>query len=172
MTLPTGVQAVAENNYGNPDQALDYLKRMTRSFSYALPGSMYEVSPDYGMMAQAWNIFSFGVPIVEQFFGIQPMVSQKRIVLQPQMPDAWPEAALNNVLIGENSVDLAYSKDAEGLMTFRAEQASSDWTLVFPLPENISEQQIEVRSGILVKNASGELQAVSDGAVLELSFTP
>lgn len=27
MTLPTGVQAVAENNYGRPDQALDYLKK-------------------------------------------------------------------------------------------------------------------------------------------------
>lgn len=172
MTLPTGVQAVAENNYGNPDQALDYLKRMTRSFSYALPGSMYEVSPDYGMMAQAWNIFSFGVPIVEQFFGIQPMVSAKRIVLQPQMPEAWPEAALNNVLVGENSVDLTYSKDAEGLMTFRAEQASEDWTLIFPLPENLTEQQIEVRSGAITKNDSGELQVVSDGTLLDISFTP
>ncbi|SFR38146.1 alpha-L-rhamnosidase [Robiginitalea myxolifaciens] len=172
MTLPTGVQTVAENNYGNPDQALDYLKRMTRSFSYALPGSMYEVSPDYGMMAQAWNIFSFGVPIVEQFFGVRPMVSEKRIVLQPQMPEAWPEAALNNVLVGENSVDLTYSKNAEGLMTFRAEQASSDWTLVFPLPENLTEEQIEVRSGTLAKNASGGLQVVSDGAVLDISFTP
>ncbi|GAB2619325.1 alpha-L-rhamnosidase-related protein [Belliella aquatica] len=51
MTLPTGVQAIAENNYGRPDKALDYLKRMTRSFGFALPGSIYEVSPDYGMMA-------------------------------------------------------------------------------------------------------------------------
>ncbi len=172
MTLPTGVQAVAENNYGNPDQALDYLKRMTRSFSYALPGSMYEVSPDYGMMAQAWNIFSFGVPIVEQFFGIRPMVSDKRIVLKPQMPNAWPEASLNNVLVGENSVDLAYTKDADGLMTFRAEQASSDWTLVFPLPESLTEQQLEVRSGTLTKNDSGELQVVSDGTLLDISFNP
>jgi hypothetical protein len=40
MTLPTGVQAIGENNYGNPDGALDYLKRMTRSFGFALPGSI------------------------------------------------------------------------------------------------------------------------------------
>jgi glycogen debranching enzyme len=46
MTLPTGVSAIGENRYGNPDGALDYLKRMTRSFGFALPGSMYEVSPD------------------------------------------------------------------------------------------------------------------------------
>lgn len=27
MTLPTGVQAIAENNYGNPDRALEYLQK-------------------------------------------------------------------------------------------------------------------------------------------------
>ena len=41
MTLPTGVQAVAENNYGRSDDGLNYLERMTRTFSYALPGSIY-----------------------------------------------------------------------------------------------------------------------------------
>jgi hypothetical protein len=39
MTLPTGVQAVAEARYGNPDSALHYLKLLSNSFSYALPGS-------------------------------------------------------------------------------------------------------------------------------------
>ena len=61
MTLPTGVAAVAENNYGRPDKALDYLHRMSRSWGYAHPGSMYEGSPDCGMMCQAWNIYSFAI---------------------------------------------------------------------------------------------------------------
>jgi hypothetical protein len=39
MTLPTGVAAVAENNYGRPDKALDYLHRMSRSWGYAHPGA-------------------------------------------------------------------------------------------------------------------------------------
>lgn len=51
MTLPTGVQAVAENNYGRPDEAYSLLKRMMKSFSFALPGSIYEVSPDFGMFS-------------------------------------------------------------------------------------------------------------------------
>ena len=97
MTLPTGVQAIAENNYGHPDRALDYLKRMSRSFSYALPGSMYEVSPDYGMIAQAWNIYSFAVPIIGQFFGIQPQAAQKEITIHPLMPREWDQAHLENV---------------------------------------------------------------------------
>ena len=61
MTLPTGVAAVVKNNYGRPDKALDYLHRMSRSWGYAHPGSMYEVSPDFGMMCQAWNIYSFAI---------------------------------------------------------------------------------------------------------------
>lgn len=43
MTLPTGVQAVATARYGTPEETLAYLKKLQRSFSYALPGSMYEV---------------------------------------------------------------------------------------------------------------------------------
>ncbi|WP_232064759.1 alpha-L-rhamnosidase-related protein [Rhodocytophaga rosea] len=38
MTLPTGVQAISENNYGRPDKALDYLQRMTKTFGYAFRG--------------------------------------------------------------------------------------------------------------------------------------
>ena len=71
MTLPTGVVTIGENNYGHPDEALGYLKKMTKTFSYALPGSIYEVSPDYGMVTQAWNMYSYAVPIINQFFGIR-----------------------------------------------------------------------------------------------------
>lgn len=108
MTLPTGVQAVAENNYGRPDKALNYLQRMTRSFSYALPGSMYEVSPDYGMMAQAWNIYSFAVPIVEQFFGIRPDAADQKIQIRINMPSAWDQAKLEKVHIADNVLTIEY----------------------------------------------------------------
>ena len=112
MTLPTGVQAVAENNYGRPDKALNYLNRMTRTFSYALPGSMYEVSPDYGMITQAWNIYAFAVPIVQQFFGILPNAAEKKIVIRPQMPTSWDIAKLENVKVADNSVSVSYTQSA------------------------------------------------------------
>ncbi len=114
MTLPTGVSAVAENNYGNPDRALDYLTRMGRSFSYALPGSFYEVSPDYGMFAQAWNIYSYAVPVVQQFFGIQPNAASKRIEIQPLMPSSWEYANLENVKVGSNTISVFYNKLEKG----------------------------------------------------------
>ncbi|WP_194775081.1 alpha-L-rhamnosidase-related protein [Pararhodonellum marinum] len=137
MTLPTGVQAIAENNYGRPDKALDYLQRMTRSFSYALPGSIYEVSPDYGMMAQAWNLYSYAVPIVTQFFGIQPDAGSKTIFLNPQLPSSWNEASIERVLIGENEINLNLRRVNDRLEV-NIQQTSSDWRVIFLVEDNKS----------------------------------
>ncbi|WP_349352107.1 MULTISPECIES: glycogen debranching protein [unclassified Flagellimonas] len=133
MTLPSGVQAVAENNYGRPDQALDYLKRMSRSFSYALPGSIYEVSPDYGMMTQAWNIYAFAVPIVNQFFGIKPMAHQKTVIIEPQMPSEWDNASLENVKIGNNLISVWHSTSENGHQ-IKITQNQPDWKIRVVLP--------------------------------------
>lgn len=129
MTLPTGVQARAENNYGRPNEALDYLERMTRSFSYALPGSMYEVSPDFGMMTQAWNIYSFAYPIVHQFFGIQPNAAKKQITVAPMMPHKWTEASLENVKVGDNTISVYYENGK-----VRVTQTNPEWELVLKSP--------------------------------------
>lgn len=134
MTLPTGVQAVAENNYGHPGKALDYLKKMSRSFSYAFPGSMYEVSPDYGMITQAWTIYSFAIPIIQQFFGIEPMASEKTITIRPQMPSEWDQALLENVKVADNSVSVFYSKE-NGRLSLKIAQTNPDWKLNIILPE-------------------------------------
>ena len=143
MTLPTGVQARAENNYGRPNQALDYLERMTRSFSYALPGSMYEVSPDFGMMVQAWNIYSFAYPIVHQFFGIRPNAAAKEITVSPQMPNKWSNASLENVKVGDNMISVFYDNGK-----IRVTQTKPGWTLKLQLPngEIISTQKMVVEN--------------------------
>ena len=133
MTLPTGVQAIAENNYGHPDQALEYLLRMTRSFSYAFPGSMYEVSPDYGMMVQAWNIYSFAVPIVRQFFGIDPMASRKEIRIHPQMPSSWMRCSLENISIGANRISVHYEEMETGNIKLTVLQDREDWNIILPI---------------------------------------
>lgn len=134
MTLPTSVQAIGENNYGQPDKALNYLERMTRSFSYAHPGSMYEVSPDYGMLVQAWNIYGFAVPIVKQFFGINPDAANKTIVIAPQMPTSWDKASLENVIVGDNEVSVFYEM-SEGKLKLKVNQTNPYYTLQIQLPK-------------------------------------
>jgi hypothetical protein len=133
MTLPTGVQAIAENNYGNPDQALDYLQRLTNSFSYALPGSMYEVSPDFGMITQAWTIYSLTYPVVQQFFGVQPRAYEQSVVLRPQMPSSWNTASLSDLPIGTNTMTVEYQRTSTGA-GLRILQNESDWTFTIQLP--------------------------------------
>ncbi len=134
MTLPTGVQVVSENNYGRPDKALNYLKRMTRTFSYALPGSIYEVSPDYGMVTQAWNVYGYAVPIVEQFFGIRPDAANQKVVIQPQMPSSWDHASLENVMVGDNEISIYFS-NKEGTTEVRVTQTQDDWEFIVELPQ-------------------------------------
>ncbi|RIW18386.1 glycogen debranching protein [Algoriphagus lacus] len=141
MTLPTGVSAIGENRYGNPNGALDYLKRMTRSFGFALPGSIYEVSPDYGMFTQAWNMYSFAVPIVMQFFGIQPDAGNKVIHIRPQMPTSWEEASIQKVLIGDNEIRVTYV-DKSGVRAIEVEQTQSKWGISIELPEEFSKVKV------------------------------
>lgn len=130
MTLPTGVQAIAENNYGRPDKALDYLERMLRTFSFAAPGTMYEVSPDYGMFVQAWNLYSFTQPVVAQFFGVQPNAYKKEVSIGVQMPSAWQQASLEDVLVGENTISINFERVGE-TQKVSVVSAKPDWQITF-----------------------------------------
>lgn len=150
MTLPTGVQAIAENNYGRPEKALNYIQRMTSSFSFALPGSIYEVSPDYGMMAQAWNLYAYAVPIITQFFGIQPEAHKKVINIRPVLPESWHNSKLENVQVGDNRIDIAFEKSERGL-SVQINQNQIDWEIHFKMPRkdyekvNLNGKNLEMR---------------------------
>jgi len=134
MTLPTGVQAVAENNYGRPDEAYSLLKRMMKSFSFALPGSIYEVSPDFGMFSQAWNMYAFGEPIIKQFFGIKPLAHLKTIHISPLLPSKLTEGKIEKVDIAENIIDMSFSQKTDS-QSFDIIQKYDNWKLVFSQPK-------------------------------------
>jgi len=162
---------VAENNYGRPNQALNYLQRMARTFSFALPGSMYEVSPDYGMMTQAWNIYSFAIPIVQQFFGIRPQAAVKKVVITPQMPDAWPTASLENVQIADNAVSVFYRTNDEGEVTISITQENPEWELQLQLPEPKEGDPFRtMKSTVDPELKEGYYIYTSKGNSLEVSF--
>ena len=149
MTLPTSVLAVSAARYGSTEEALWYIKKLHQSFSYALPGSMYEVSPDFGMMTQAWNIYGVAVPIVHYFFGIQPKAFEKSIYLSPHLPGEWKDVSLDNVKVGDNSVSLAISvKDDH--TEYRIQQLLADWTIVVDVKNAkkvmVNDQEIDLKT--------------------------
>ena len=133
MTLPTGVQAIAEARYGNIDQSLGYLKKLYNSFSYAFPGAMYEVSPDYGMIAQAWNIYAVAVPIINYYFGIKPNAPDKTVEIAPALPSNWPYANISNVRMGTNNLSLFIKKGSEKTI-YELNQTES-WEIMLSLDQ-------------------------------------
>ncbi|MCB0440019.1 MAG: glycogen debranching protein [Alteromonas sp.] len=171
MTLPTGVQVVGENNYNRPNEALDYLKRMAQSFSYAFPGSMYEVSPDYGMMTQAWNVYGFAVPIVEQFFGIQPDAAHKKVVIHMQMPNEWKEASLENVAVGTNEISIFYS-DSTFKKSIEIRQTNPAWQIEFLVPEeeHCIVNTLTTETKILNENGFKKVVATGKKINIELNY--
>ncbi len=164
MTLPTGVQTIAENNYGRPNQALAYLERMTNSFSYALPGSMYEVSPDFGMITQAWNIYSYAIPIVTQFFGIKPMAHLKEITISPQMPTAWKTGSIENVKVGENEVSVFYKRISDSDEEFTITQTDESYKILL----DTKAKQWDVVEGDLASDAKDLLLLKGKRIVVKL----
>ncbi|WP_019669141.1 glucosidase family protein [Eudoraea adriatica] len=171
MTLPTGVQAIAENNYGRPDKALNYLKRMTRTFSYALPGSIYEVSPDYGMITQAWNIYSYAIPIIHQFFGIQPVASEKRIQIKIQMPEEWNSASIENVMVAENKISVFYEKKDKSIAV-KVTQSESDWTLEVVLPKTENENYELIKGKAEITTDENQIFYHSNDPIIEIRTIP
>lgn len=164
MTLPTGVQAVAAARYGTPEDALAYLQKLRRSFSYALPGSMYEVSPDFGMITQAWNIYGVAVPVVHHFFGIRPQAYDQTVYLSPRMPASWKESSLENVKVGSNSLSLTIRQD-ENRTEYHITQTLPDWKVVVDISNvrklivNGEEQDIN-SPGDSITMSGGEITCV------------
>ncbi|TLS51276.1 glycogen debranching protein [Paenibacillus antri] len=113
MTISTGAHAVAEARYGDPEAALELLRRMNRSFSTALPGSICEMSPDYGCIAQAWTLYALAVPVVMHLIGLQPEAHRRRVRLEPKVPASWEGRwiRLRDARVGDASLDIALRKE-------------------------------------------------------------
>ncbi|MEJ7678216.1 MAG: hypothetical protein WKG06_10220 [Segetibacter sp.] len=110
MPAATAGVIVSACRYGNTDTALKYMHTLLNSFNYATPGTTYEVSPDYGMFVQAWNVIGFNVPLLQYFFGIDPTAYKKEIYLRPNFPSEWKNAEVKNVIIGDNLLSVQYKK--------------------------------------------------------------
>jgi glycogen debranching enzyme len=100
MTISTAVQAVAECRYDRSEEALRYVNLISSTFNKRLPGSIYEMSPDYGCFVQAWTAYGLVTPLISYFFGIQPRAYWKEVTIRPRLPQSWNHAEVERVKIG------------------------------------------------------------------------
>ena len=122
------IQAAAR--YGMPDTALMYMHKMLNTFSYATPGTTYEVAPDYGMFVQAWNISCLNIPLIQYFFGVNPDAYKKEIAIHLQMPSTWKEASLKNLLVGNTKLSIEY-KEENNIVTCIIQSSEPGWKIHF-----------------------------------------
>lgn len=133
MTISTGVQAVAECRYDRMDEALRMVKLIASTFGQRLPGSISEMSPDYGCFVQAWTLYGIAWPIVVHMVGIQPRAYWKQVTIRPRLPKAWNTLAVKRVAVGTglkvNTLDVSIDQSAtEAVYQVTVDQAG--WTVV------------------------------------------
>jgi glycogen debranching enzyme len=103
MTISTGVQAVAEARYDRMDESLRFVKLIASTFNKRLPGSISEMSPDYGCFVQAWTNYGIVWPLMTYMLGIQPRAYWKELTIRPRLPQAWNHASVEKVQLGFNN---------------------------------------------------------------------
>jgi glycogen debranching enzyme len=133
MPAATAGLIIANARYGSPDSALVYIHEVLNTFNFATPGTTYEVSPDYGMFVQAWNVSCFNIPLIQYFFGVDPDAYRKEITIHLRMPDKWKEASLNNLLVGNTKISIHYRKE-NGIVYCEMKSSEPGWKLRFIRP--------------------------------------
>ncbi|HHY82187.1 MAG TPA: glycogen debranching protein [Clostridiales bacterium] len=113
MTISTGVQAVAEARNGRCGESLALLKRICKTYGLVLPGSISEMSPDYGCFVQAWTVYGMAVSVVECFAGFKPQAYDKKLVIEPCIPYEWDKMNLQHIRIGDSFVDFSFTRNGK-----------------------------------------------------------
>jgi len=117
--LITGWCCAAEYKTHKPEIAkkqLDSFKKLTEIGSPGvLPetvrGDKLEPADCYH---QAWSSAMLVYDVVSGLLGIEPDSFNNKVKIEPHLPDDWDYASLDNLLIGDNSVDLSFSKRDDG----------------------------------------------------------
>jgi len=129
MTIATGVQAVAEANYGRTEEALWYMNRIVETFNRVTPGSISEMMPDYGCFTIAWTSYGIVVPLIGHVFGIRPDAVKKTVVFEPHPPEGWKDMSIEDLPVGTNLISFSRVETGKGV-EYIIESGDSGWTLV------------------------------------------
>lgn len=135
MTIATSGLAIAETKYNGADSGMKYINKVLNNFSFATPGTTYEVNPDYGMFVQAWNIQGINIPLIRYMFGVKPNAYTKYIRIKPDMPSGWDYAQLNNLLVGDTKLSIDFRKE-NGKQVYKITSSQENWNIDFIVPEN------------------------------------
>ena len=165
MPAATSGLIQASAHYGMPDTALMYIHKTLNSFSFATPGTTYEIAPDYGMFVQAWNVTGINIPLIQYFFGLQPDAYNKEITIRLQMPTTWSNASLNNLLVRNTKISIQYRKSNKRV-TCLVSSSEPGWKIHFVFDDASSDKVVNQR-----QVSANERTVVLSGASNTIQFT-
>jgi Glycogen debranching enzyme len=126
MTISTGVRAVAEMRYGRMDESYSLLECLMRTFEKYMPGTLSEMSPDYGCFAQAWTIYGALVPVVNGFAGIHADAASKTVTIAPKLPKQLNHLRIEALPVGDGEITVDITRLEKGLQT-QVHSTLTDW---------------------------------------------
>ena len=153
MTISTGVLAVAEASYGRMDESLWYVNRIVETFGRKLPGSIYEMMPDYGDFVQAWTIYGMVVPLVEHIFGIRPDAAHRTVTFEPHLPKGWEDIGIEDLRVGTTSISFSRASTSQGI-EYRIQSKESGWQFVLK-PAESAATRYELNGKPVAPDSSG-----------------
>ena len=129
MTISTGVEAVAEAQYGRIDDAMWYVDRIAQTFNRVTPGSMSEMMPDQGCFTIAWTSYGIVVPLIEHVFGIQPDAANRKIVFEPHLPTGWKDVSISDLPVGANLISFSRTSTERGVL-YDIDAKDGGWSFI------------------------------------------
>ncbi len=129
MTISSAVLINSNLAYGRADEAYELMKRIMKTYSLYLPGSISEMSPDYGCFVQAWTAYAMIAPLLTGFLGLQPNAVKKELLLTPCLPTAWDELTVKNVKIGVETFDFHVERQKNNRYFLSIAGNLTDWKI-------------------------------------------
>lgn len=141
MSINTGILALAEARYGRNTQALRFIRALSGSLPYHMPGAISEALPDQWCFIQLWSALGVSAPAVRFFLGVEPRAGERRLRVVPNLPDDWERAALRRLRIGEDLFEINVERRRDAFVV-RVAGADYDLTLGAYLPPDAEVQEV------------------------------
>ena len=153
MTISTGVQAVAEGNYGRTAEAMWYVDRIVQTFNRITPGSISEMMPDYGCFTIAWTSYGIVLPLIEHVFGIRPDAANKTIVFEPHLPAGWEDISIEELPVGTNLISFSRTR-SEKAVIYDIEARDDGWSFVLRPTDSSSDIHLRGKKNRVLINST------------------
>ncbi|MBI4757945.1 MAG: amylo-alpha-1,6-glucosidase, partial [Chloroflexi bacterium] len=110
-TLPTGVLALAEFRYGNPEMGVRLLGNIAETVNHGMLGAYKELIPEGLCFMQLWSPALFLQGVVQGVFGLEPRAGDDWLGISPQLPAGWDYARLEDLAFGEHRASIRCDDD-------------------------------------------------------------